>query len=331
VIEAALIERKRGFQGPYDFGSAGVTHKASDIFESEIHARENAGYRGAHILSHEARDGAAKNNPESFRIHIPAHNIQGVGPKMFTEILKLNLAAVPGTQYHRGRAIAEQADGNDVCLRQLIEAKGGCAEFDSDEKHVGSRSRLCEARRDGKARHATRASQTENRYSRNVRPESELLRHASFQTRRRNTRGADGDDGIDFVGCKVGPLQCFPCHIHKQRLAAFEERLRPIGPPARFAIPFDRLDAVARDDAAVLKNFRKTLEFRITLSEQLPCHERNRTLPEYMRRNRGRQGNETSRRFHASPVTDMIERPSTRAAICETMRQNPGEFQRPME
>src|SRR3954453_2552912 len=81
---------------------------------------------------HEIWDGAGEDNSEALGINAPAHDAQRVRPNMFTDMLDLGRAAIPGAQHDCCGAVAEQTDGDNVLEARVAGRMG----FRSDVMRV---------------------------------------------------------------------------------------------------------------------------------------------------------------------------------------------------
>src|SRR5712664_4252605 len=247
VVERPLIERKCRLQRADDLGAAGMADEPVDVRHRQLHGCQNLGHGGVEMGGDEIGDGTAEDDTEAFRIDTPAHDAERVGPKVLAGILDPRHTAIAGAQYHRRCAVAEQADGNNVGLGEFVVAKRKRAELDRHQQHVGTRSRLCEARRDRQTRHAAGAAETKHRYAGDVGPEAHHASHTGFKTWRRDSGGADGHDGVDIAASEVGTCQRLLSDVDEQRLGTFEKRLGAFRPSSRLEIPVERLHDVTFD------------------------------------------------------------------------------------
>ena len=248
------MERQRRLQRADDPGTAGVADEPVDIRHCELHACENLNHGGVEIFGDEIRDRTLEHDAESFRVDIPTHDAERIGPKVFAGAFDLRRAAITGAQNDRRGAVAEQADGNDVGLGELVEAKRQRAQLDRHQQHVGARSRLCKARRNRQARNSPGTAEAKYRHARDVGSECHTAGDTGFETRRRDAGGADGHHRVDIAAGQMRARQCLLGGIDKQRFGAFEKSRGALRPAARFKIPLERLHAVTFDDAGIGKN-----------------------------------------------------------------------------
>src|ERR1019366_4043606 len=86
VVERTLMERKRSLQRGYDPGAAGMADEPADVRHRELHACENLHHGGVEMRGDEIGDGTAEGHAESFRVDIPTHDAERIGPKCSPEI-----------------------------------------------------------------------------------------------------------------------------------------------------------------------------------------------------------------------------------------------------
>src|SRR5271155_4990263 len=84
MVENALFKRQSALERIDDFGAAWMASEAIDIGEPQFRATEDARNRGRYVLFGERRNGSVKNHAETFRVDIPAHDIERIGPGMLT-------------------------------------------------------------------------------------------------------------------------------------------------------------------------------------------------------------------------------------------------------
>src|SRR5271168_3367081 len=114
MIERALFKRQRALERVDDFGAARMASKAIDLGESQSRATENARDRRRNMFFCEWRNGSVKNHPEPFRVDIPAHDIECIGPSMLAAHFHCCDARFVGPQYACGRPVAEEGGGDNI-------------------------------------------------------------------------------------------------------------------------------------------------------------------------------------------------------------------------
>ena len=105
--------------------------------------------------------------------------------------------------------------------------------------------------------------------------ESHSAGDTGLETRRRDAGGADGNDGVDIAAAEFRVRQRLFGGLDKQRFGALEKGLGAFRPAAPFEIPFERLYAMALDDAGIGKNARQRFELGQAGSEHVPCRGQN--------------------------------------------------------
>ena len=261
-------------------------------------AREKIGEGRGDMGFDEGRQGAGQNDTETFRIDVPAHDVQRVGPEMLAGSRDGRQTALTGPQDGRRRPIGEKRGGDHVGRGELVRPDRQGAEFHGDEQHGGSRRRSGETRRHGQPGDSCRAAEPEERDARDVLPEAEPVGAVRIEARGRNPGGRRGDDDVDIRSVEADPGQRRPGGLLEQVARALEIDFGPVRPAMRFEVPGKRPRRAAAEHARSLEDRLDLVEIRELLGQDRPGRCGHVPLVQNMGRNGGGEREHGGRREH---------------------------------
>ena len=235
---------------------------------SQIVAGEEIVERGAQLAPHQGGQLRAQHDAEAVVLDVPTHDVLGVGPTMLADRHDLAprpaepVAAARVAQHDRGRAVAEQRDGDEIGDAHVVAARAQAAQIDGEEEHVAARHGLGDADRTRQPANAAAAAETEDRQALDLAREGQTVDEARLEARNRQAGDGVDHDGADVCERDAGSGHGFERGFLQQRQRMALEGGRPLLPARGSRVPVGRLADVSALDAGVGEHARYSGQMR---------------------------------------------------------------------
>ncbi len=167
-------------------------------------------------------DGSVEHHRQPGVLDVPAHNSKRVWPKLLGGAGDPSDAVLAGPN-DRGRGpVAEQCGRHNRRWVVAVEPDRDRTGLDRDEQPATSRFGCRQARCNRKAIDAAGATQAENGNPSHIVAKADPSSNSRLEARRRDSRGRDGDDAVDFARHQTGSLDRGRCRLDKEILARIE-------------------------------------------------------------------------------------------------------------